>query len=62
MLQSAENLLNDTSSFEKFKKYCESFMDELATYMKENHGNWMKDTIESIDNTEKPLRYIFLLF
>lgn len=36
-------------------------MDELAAYMKENHENWMKDTIESIDDTEKPLRYIFLL-
>lgn len=36
-------------------------MDKLAAYMKENHENWMKDTIESIDDTEKPLRYIFLL-
>lgn len=61
VLKSAENLLSDTSSFGKFKKYCESFMDELAAYMKENHENWMKDTIESIDDTEKPLRYFFLL-
>ena len=56
ILKSADNLLRDTSSFEKFKKYCESFMDELSAYMKENYESWKKDTIESIDDTEKPLR------
>ncbi|XP_057314672.1 cytoplasmic dynein 2 heavy chain 1-like isoform X2 [Hydractinia symbiolongicarpus] len=55
LLKSAENLLGDTSSFEKFKKFCSAFIEEVTAYMKENYESWVKDTIESIDDTEQPL-------
>ena len=57
LLSSSEALLSDVSSFEKFKKICVTFIDELAVYMKENYENWIKETTENIENDDKPLRF-----
>ena len=56
LLKSAESLFGDSSSFEKFKRFCVSFIDEVGAYMKDNYDNWVKDTIENIESDEKPLR------
>uniref|UniRef100_A0A7M5UV62 Cytoplasmic dynein 2 heavy chain 1 n=1 Tax=Clytia hemisphaerica TaxID=252671 RepID=A0A7M5UV62_9CNID len=50
LLVSSESLLSDTGSFDKFKKFCLSLINEIAVYIKDNYENWIKETTENIDN------------